>query len=63
MRRHVVLLGNPGTKRTIYLEQAAEASRLPVLLVEWKDWQEHLPEGSYISRLIRLSGTAVPWEN
>ena len=45
MRRHVVLLGNPGTKRTIYLEQAAEASRLPVLLVEWKDWQEHLPEG------------------
>lgn len=41
----MVLLGNPGTRRTTFLEQAAEASGLPVLLVEWTDWQKQLPEG------------------
>lgn len=43
--RHAVLLGNPDTKRTIYLEQAAERTGLPVLFLDWKEWKERLPDG------------------
>lgn len=43
--RQAVLLGNPDTKRTIYLEQAAERTGLPVLFLDWKEWKERLPDG------------------
>ena len=33
--RQAVLLGNPGTKRTDYFEQAAAFAKLPVLFVNW----------------------------
>lgn len=43
--RQAVLLGNPDTKRTIYLEQAAERTGLPVLFLDWDGWKEKLPKG------------------
>ena len=37
--RQVVLLGNPDTKRTIYLEKAAKQEGLSVVFVDWKNWK------------------------
>ncbi|MDE7015335.1 MAG: hypothetical protein K2P19_11780, partial [Kineothrix sp.] len=45
--RQAVLLGNPGTKRTEYLRQAAARAAVPVLFVDWADcegWIAHIPE-------------------
>lgn len=36
--RTAVLLGNPGTKRSVYFEHAACQAGLHVLFVDWKDW-------------------------
>lgn len=44
--RQAVLLGNPDTKRTIYLEQAAKRTGLPVLFLDWAGWKEKLPKGN-----------------
>ena len=41
--RQIVLLGSPGTRRTVYLEQAAKQYGLPVLVVDWNGWQDRLP--------------------
>lgn len=38
--RQVVLLGNPGTKRTIYLGHAAKEVGLHVFFLDWKQWME-----------------------
>lgn len=38
--RQVVLLGNPDSKRTIYLEKAARQEGLPMTFVDWKDWND-----------------------
>lgn len=40
----IVLLGNPGTKRAVYLLKAAGQEGVPVKLLDWKDWERHLPE-------------------
>ena len=40
--RRAVLLGNPDTKRTIYLERAAEKEGLSFFLIDWRNWREHL---------------------
>lgn len=37
--RQAVLLGNPGTKRTEYLRQAAARAAVPVLFVDWADYE------------------------
>ncbi|MDE5823735.1 MAG: STM4014 family protein [Lachnospiraceae bacterium] len=37
--RRVVLLGIPDTKRTIYLEKAAELEGLSVVFADWKNWE------------------------
>ena len=37
--RQAVLLGNPGTKRTEYLRQAAARAAVPVLFVDWTDYE------------------------
>ena len=45
--RQVVLLGNPDTKRTNYLRQAADHAGLPIHFADWNDWEkqwEGLPE-------------------
>ena len=34
--RQAVLLGSPGTKRTIYLEKGAEAEGISFRLLDWK---------------------------
>ncbi len=36
--RQVVLLGSPGTKRTIYLEKGAEAAGISIRLLAWKEF-------------------------
>ena len=36
--RQAVLLGSPGTKRTIYLEKGAEAAGISVRLLDWKEF-------------------------
>ena len=36
--RQAVLLGNPDTKRTEYLRQAAARAAVPVLFVDWADY-------------------------
>ncbi|MDE6618937.1 MAG: STM4014 family protein [Lachnospiraceae bacterium] len=38
--RQVVLLGSPGTKRTIYLEKAAEQKGLPIVFTDWNSWND-----------------------
>lgn len=40
-----VLLGSPETKRTIYLKKAAEQAGLPLLFLNWENWQENRPKG------------------
>ncbi len=37
----LVLLGNPGSKRTIFFQHAAEAHGLHVCLCDWKQWKQH----------------------
>lgn len=38
--RTAVLLGNKGTKRTIYFEKAARRVGLPLLFLEWDTWRQ-----------------------
>ncbi len=45
--RQAALLGNPDTKRTQYLQQAAEDVGLPLAFVDWKEWKDGL------SKLLR----------
>ena len=42
--RQVILLGTPGTKRTVYLEKAARSLNVPIKLLDWKegDWRQLL---------------------
>ncbi len=35
-----MLLGSPGTKRTIYLEKAAEQEGLPIVFADWNSWND-----------------------
>ena len=52
--RQVILLGTPGTKRTVYLEKAARSLDVPIKLLDWKegDWR----------RLLADRQTRGPWE-
>ena len=43
--RKVVLLGERGTKRTMYLEQAARQIGLPVFFIQWAHFGELWKEG------------------
>lgn len=45
--RQAALLGNPDTKRTQYLQQAAKETGLPLAFVDWKEWRDGL------SKLLR----------
>lgn len=38
--RQAGILGSPDTKRTIYLKKAAEQEGLPMVFVDWKDWED-----------------------
>lgn len=38
--KHVVLLGVPGAKRTVYLERAARQAGISVGFVSWEEWQQ-----------------------
>lgn len=48
--RRAVLLGNPDTKRTVYLKKAAEQTGLPLLLIDWERWNV-LPEGKLFLKI------------
>ena len=52
--RQAVLLGSPGTKRTIYLEKGAEAAGVSVRLLDWKEF----PFGSGASQESLVRGAA-----
>ena len=43
--RRIILLGNPGSKRTIWFEKAAREQEVPLELLDWKKWDRMLPEG------------------
>lgn len=49
--RQAFLLGNPGTKRTDYLKKAAEQTGISIVLLNWKDWSGHLPEGEVFLKI------------
>lgn len=51
--RKVVLLGERGTKRTIYLEQAARKIGLPVFFIEWAHFKDLWDEG-FRDALIKI---------
>ena len=36
--RQAVVLGSPGTKRTVYLEKGAQAAGIVFRLLDWKDF-------------------------
>lgn len=38
--RQVVLIGSSDTKRTIYLKKAADREGLPVIFVDWQNWEK-----------------------
>ena len=42
--RQAVLLGNPGTKRTVFMERAAEKTGVRVAFLDWKSWEEQMPD-------------------
>lgn len=49
-----MLIGNAGTKRTGYFEQAAAQIKLPVLFAEWKDfekWKQRLPKAEWFIKI------------
>ncbi len=52
--RQIALLGNPHTKRTDYFKQAASQAGLPVLFVDWKEfetWQDKLTQGEWLVKV------------
>ncbi len=52
--RRAVLLGNPDTKRTIYLERAAEKEGLSFFLIDWRNWREHLDRFSGKELFVKI---------
>ena len=52
--RQVILLGNPGTKRTIYFEHAARKAGLHVFMADWKCWEQLFREPSRQERFIKI---------
>ncbi|KAI4446880.1 hypothetical protein C823_001398 [Eubacterium plexicaudatum ASF492] len=52
--RQAALLGNIHTKRTDYLKQAAAQAGLPVLFVDWKEfetWKKQLAQGEWLIKI------------
>ncbi len=49
--RRAALLGSPGSKRAMYLMQAAQRVGIPLSLVQWQDWRECLPEGELFLKI------------
>lgn len=47
----IVLLGNSDTKRTAWLMKAAKQEGVNVHLLDWKDWDGHLPEESMFLKI------------
>ena len=52
--RRAILLGNPDTKRTIYLERAAEKEGLSFFLIDWRNWREHLDRFSGKELFVKI---------
>ena len=49
--RRIVLLGNPESKRTIWLKKAAGEQKVPFELLDWKIWDRTLPEGELLVKM------------
>lgn len=50
------LLGNPGTKRTAFFEQAAMQAGLPVFFIDWKDYLDPKQTSSWLEYLANMRG-------
>ncbi len=53
---HAVLLGNPGTKRTAFFEQAAVQKGLPVFFIDWKDYSDPRQSDKWQACLETMQG-------
>ena len=49
--RRAVLLGVPETKRTVYMKKAAEREGVPLSVLDWDNWRDHLPEGELFLKI------------
>lgn len=52
--KQAVLLGNEGTKRTVYFRQAASLAKLPVLFMEWNrmdEWMQQSGQGEWFVKI------------
>ncbi len=52
--RQAILLGNPNTKRTIFLERAAEKEGLSFFQVDWKDWKSQFDKFSGKNLFVKI---------
>ena len=49
-----VLLGVPGTRRTQYFMQAAKQACLPILFLDWKNWQDKIKEAAHTGIWMKI---------
>lgn len=49
--RYAVLLGSPETKRAVYLQKAAIQEQVPLVVLSWEHWREHLPDGELFLKI------------
>ena len=62
--RQAVLLGNPGTKRTLYLEKEAKKLQAPISLLDWKQLKDqHHVSGEWRGQEIFLKIDPPVWDS
>ena len=61
--RQVFLLGNPGTKRTLYFGRAARHIGLPVSFLDWQKWPDVFAETKAKSGQVFLKIDPPLWDN
>jgi len=49
--RQAVLLGNPETKRAIFMKQAAEKTGLRLIFLDWRNWRELMPDAELFLKI------------
>lgn len=59
--KQAVLLGNPGTKRAVYLERAAAQSGIFIRVIDWKDWIKRQTEDCQEELFLKID--PPQWES
>ncbi len=49
--RQAVLLGSRGGRRAAYLQKAAEEQKIPLQILDWRDWGGEIPEGELFLKI------------